>query len=145
MTQPSRLRRVLSRRARRGFSLIEVMVAMTILSIVLLDLAKVTTALALRGRTADLVAKRVAALQLEANKMGAVPYASLAGWSTTDQTITRGNFTYTRKLTITAASTTRYSIKIVVIPSADPTKKDSVMLDRALPPSSSPLCVGCGA
>lgn len=130
-------------RARQGFSLIEVMVAMTILSIVLLNLAKVTTALAIRGRGNDLLAKRSAALQLETNKFGAVPFASLAGWVTTDQTVTRGTFTYTRKLTITPLSTTRYTVKIVVIPSSDATKKDSVILDRTLPPTGSPLCAGC--
>jgi prepilin-type N-terminal cleavage/methylation domain-containing protein len=131
-----------SKRARKGFSLIEVMVAMTVLSLVLLQLAKVTTALALRGRTSDLVAKRVASLQLEANKFGAVPYSRLANWSVADQTITRGNFTYTRHLVITKVSNTRYSVKIVVTPTLDATKKDSVMIDRTQPPQSS-LCTGC--
>lgn len=130
--------------ARKGFSLIEVMVAMTILSLVLLSLAKVTTAIALRSRTNDILAKRTASLQLEANKFGAVPFSSLAGWSTTDQTITRGNFTYTRHLVMSPVSTTRYSVKIVVTPSADPTKKDSVMIERTLPPTTSPLCTGTG-
>jgi hypothetical protein len=118
------------------------MVAMTVLSLVLLQLAKVTTALALRGRTSDLVAKRVASLQLEANKFGAVPYSRLANWSVADQTITRGNFTYTRHLVITKVSNTRYSVKIVVTPTLDATKKDSVMIDRTQPPQSS-LCTGC--
>ena len=131
-----------SKRARKGFSLIEVMVAMTVLSLVLLQLAKVTTALALRGRTSDLVAKRVASLQLETNKFGAVPYSRLANWSVADQTITRGNFTYTRHLVITKVSNTRYSVKIVVTPTLDATKKDSVMIDRTQPPQSS-LCTGC--
>ena len=128
---------------RRGFSLIEVMVAMTILSIVLLSLGKLATAAAVRGRTNDLVIKRMAALQLEANKFGAVPFSALSTWSTANLTVTRGNFTYTRKLTITAASANHYTIKIVVVPSTDTTRRDSVMFDRSLPPSGSPLCVGC--
>jgi prepilin-type N-terminal cleavage/methylation domain-containing protein len=136
-----RVRARFSTRARNGFSLIEVMVAMTMLSLVLLQLAKVTTALALKNRTNDLVAKRTASLQLEANKFGAVPWASLATWSVTDQTITRGNFTYTRHLVITKTGINRYSVKIVVTPSADATKKDSVMIDRTQPPAS--LCKGC--
>jgi prepilin-type N-terminal cleavage/methylation domain-containing protein len=130
-------------RSRKGFSLIEIMVAMTVLSIVLLNLAKVTTALALRNRTNDLLAKRTASLQLEANKFGAVPFASIAGWSTADQIMTRGNFSYTRKLTITPQTATRYTIKIVVIPTLDATKKDSVIIDRTQPPTGSPLCTGC--
>jgi len=131
------------KRARKGFSLIEVMVAMTILSIVLLNLAHVMTAIAVRGRGSDVLAKRTAVLQLEANKFGAVRYADLATWSTTAQSFTWGNFTYERRLTITPQGATRYTIKIVVVPQADPTKADSIMLDRTLPPTSSPLCKGC--
>ena len=129
-------------RPRRGFSLIEIMVAMTIFSIIMLSLAKVITGLATRGRTNDLVAKPNAALQLEANKFGGVPYASLSTWSTTDKTVTAGTFTYTRKLTITQSATNRYTVKIIVVPSLDATKKDSVVLDRTRPPSSA-LCTGC--
>lgn len=135
-------RRAGQRRTRAGFSLIEVMVAMTVLSIVLLNLAKVTTGLATRARTNDLVAKRTAALALEANKFGAVPFSSLGTWSTTNQTVTRGTFTYTRRLTISSLSSSRYSVKIVVVPTADTTKKDSLMLNRTQPPQNA-LCQGC--
>lgn len=128
---------------RSGFSLIEVMVAMTILSIVLMSLAKFATIIAVRGRDNDLVAKRTAALQLEANKFGAVPFSALANWPVADQTITRGNFTYTRKLSIAAPSSNRYTVKIVVVPVSAPTRADSVLLDRTLPPAGTPLCVGC--
>ncbi len=130
------------KRVRRGFSLIEVMVAMTVFSLVMVSFGKAIAGLALRGRNGDLAAKRNASLQLEANKLGAVPFALLAGWPTTSQTITRGTFTYTRQVRITQVSTSRYSIKIIVIPSLDATKKDSVMLDRTKPPSSA-LCTNC--
>ena len=145
MTRPRQRYSIRGRRMRRaGFSLIEVLVAITVFSIVLLSLAKVTTALAMRGRANDVLANRTAALQLEANKFGGVPYATLASWSTTDQTITRGNFTYTRHLVITKNGISRYSLKIVVTPAADSTRPDSVMLDRALPPTTTPICLkGC--
>lgn len=130
------------KRIRHGFSLIEVMVAMTIFSLVMVSFGKAIAGLALRGRNGDLAAKRNASLQLEANKFGAVPFSLLAAWPTANKTITRGTFTYTRQLTITQVSTTQYSIKIVVTPSLDATKKDSVMLDRTKPPSSA-LCANC--
>jgi len=119
---------------------------MSVLSLVLLSLAKVTTAIALRSRDNDLLAKRSASLQLEANKLGAVPYDSLRIWSTTDTTIVRGNFQYRRHLVIRKSATfiNRYSVKIVLTPALDSTKKDSVMLDRSQPPSTTPLCrFGC--
>jgi len=128
---------------RKGFSLIEVMVAMTILSIVMMSLAKIGVSVAVKGRTNDLVAKRNAALQLEANKLGTVPFTSLGTWSTTTKTFNLGGFSYTRRTTISAATLSRYAIKVVVIPTLDPTKKDSVMFDRTKPPSVSVLCTTC--
>ena len=51
---------------RKGFSLIEVMVAMAMLSIVLVSLAKIGITVATRGRLNDVSAKRNAALQITA-------------------------------------------------------------------------------
>lgn len=130
-------------RSRQGFSLIEIVVAMTILAVALLSIAKSTTALAMRGHGTDVVAKRNAALQLEENKFEAVPFSSLATWSTADQTFSWGSFSYTRRLAITAVTSTRDSIKVVVVPAADTTKKDSVILIRANPSTSTPLCTTC--
>ena len=116
---------------------------MTILSIVMMSLAKVGVSVAVKGRMNDLRAKRNAALQLEANKLGTVPFDQLGTWSTVTKTFKLGDFAYTRRTTIGGVSTTRFTVKVVVIPTLDPTKKDSIMFDRTRPPSGSPLCVGC--
>lgn len=129
--------------SRKGFSLIEIVVAMTILSAVLLSVAKATTALAVRGHGTDVVAKRNAALQLEENKFEAAPFASLATWSTTDKTLSWGTFSYTRRLSITQVTSTRDSIKIVVVPSSDTTAKDSVIFTRGKLSAPPPLCTVC--
>lgn len=130
---------------RSGFSLIEVMVALVLLGIILVSLARASTVVAVRGRTNDLAAKRTAVLQMEANKFGAMPFATLTAFSTANQTFTRGDFTYTRRLSITSmnSANTRYTVKIVVVPSTDPARPDSLIFDRTLPPTGSPLCVGC--
>ena len=128
---------------RRGFSLIEVMVALTLMSVVLVSVAKIGVALTTSGRRNDLAAKRNAVLQLEANKFGAVPFASLAGWSTADRSLSQGGFDYTRKLAIRKISSKRYTVTVTVIPTLDPSKKDSVVFDRTQPSSGTPLCVGC--
>ena len=119
------------------------MVAMTVLSIVIMSLAKIGVAVAVKGRTNDLVAKRNAALQLEANKLGTVPFANLGTWSTTTKAFTLGGFTYTRRTTISSMNMYRYAVKVVVIPTLDPTKKDSVMFERTKPPATSVLCTTC--
>lgn len=130
-------------RARQGFSLIEIMVAMTILAIVMSSLARLATIIAVRGRGNDFYAKRSMALEREANKFGSAPLTTLAAWNTSDQSFTVGGFSYTRKLTISQATSTRYSIKIVIVPTAAPAAKDSVSFDRTSPPSTTVLCTGC--
>ena len=132
--------------SRRAFTLIEVMVALTLLSFVLVSLAKASTIVATRGRDNGLSAQRTAALTLEANKMGAVPFANLSNYLTAHpgSTFTAGGFSYTRRMTITSKASNRYAIKIVLVPSTDTTRKDSVFFDRTLPGTNSPLCVtGC--
>lgn len=130
--------------ARRAFTLIEVLIALTLLSIVLVSLAKASTIVAVRGRDNGLAAQRTAALTLEANKMGTVPFASLSNYLTAHpgSTFTIGSFAYKRRMTITSQSSNRYTIKIVLLPSTDTTKKDSVSFDRTLPGTNSPLCLG---
>jgi prepilin-type N-terminal cleavage/methylation domain-containing protein len=125
---------------RRGFSLIEVMVAVTLMGIVLMSLGKVAAVSSQRGRTNDLLAKRTFALQQQANLLGSLPYANLAGLPTS-KSYTAGDFTFTRRLTITA-TTQRTTIRVVVVPSADTMRKDSVTVERN-GGSGSPLCQGC--
>lgn len=132
-----------ARTARPGFSLIEIIVAMTLLAVVLLSLSGMAAKAAVRAETNDLMTKRTAALQLEASKLGAMPFTTLAALSTASASYTLDGFTYTRRLTRTAG-TNRYTIKVVIVPALDTTKKDSVIFDRANPPSSTPLCTsGC--
>jgi len=134
-------KRTIRSRRRRGFSLTEVIMAMTLLSVVLLSLAKMSFVLSQRSRANDLLAKRNAVLVQEANKFGAMPYASLANFSSGTQNFTAGDFKYTRRLTKTVTGV-RTDLKIVIVPTRDATKMDSVTLYRTLP-AGSPLCVGC--
>ena len=130
------------RRVRRGFSLVEVLVALTLLSLVLMSMAKMAFTIAAAGRYNDVVAKRTAVLVQEANKFNAMPFDSLATVVTTAKTFTMGDFKFTRSLTITTNSTTRKTIKIVITPYYYTTKKDSVFVTRTKP-AGSPLCTSC--
>lgn len=130
------------RRPRRGFSLTEVMVAMTLLSIILMSLARVTFQMAASGRLNDVVAKRNAVLVQEANKFNAMPFDSLATVSTAEKTYTFGDFKFTRRISITGAGTQRRTINIAIVPFTNPARVDSVIVHRSKP-TGSPLCVGC--
>src|SRR3954469_21373751 len=139
-------RAIRSRRKRGGFSLVEVLVALTMLSIILMSLARVTFQMAASSRTNDIVAKRTAALIEEANKYSAMQYGLLASSSAT--TLTFGDFRFQRTVTVTPRSgyTTQSTVKILIVPYIagvlTTAKKDSVVLYRTNPPGS-PLCTSC--
>lgn len=128
-------------RQRRGFTLAEVIVAMTFLSIVLLSMARMSMVVSKRGRTNGISAKRTFVMIEEANKFGAMPYDTLAAFSTSNVTRTAGDFTYTRRLARTILSN-RITLKIAIVPRADTTMVDSVWVNRSKP-AQSPLCTGC--
>jgi prepilin-type N-terminal cleavage/methylation domain-containing protein len=134
-------------RSRRGFSLIEVMVAMAFLSLILIGLARVTFQMAASSRTADIVAKRNAALIEDANKFNAMRFSSIPSVVTTTVDLKYGDFKFQRRLAITTNSSAWYTIKIVITPYIagvlTTSKKDSVFVQRAQP-AGSPLCTsGC--
>jgi prepilin-type N-terminal cleavage/methylation domain-containing protein len=132
-----------ARKAREGFSLIEIMVALTILALVLSSLAQLTEIVAVRARSNDVYAKRSAVLQMEANKFGAAPLSTLNSWSTADQVDTVNGFIYTRKLSIVKSSSTQDSIKIVVVPATSGVASDSAIIIRAKPTTATSLCKTC--
>ena len=130
---------------RRGISVIEIMIALTILGVVMMSLGKLSVMVSMRGRTNELVASRNFAMQQQSNKFSAMAYDSVRTFPTVQQTLASGSFRYLRRLSITqpAAGTNRYQVKIVIVPLSDTTKKDSLTLDRTQPPGNSVLCVGC--
>ena len=141
MTMPLFRRRIRIQRRRRGFTLAEVVVAMTLLSVVLLSMARMSMVVSTRGRTNSIAAKRTFAMIEEANKFGAMSYTTLSNFSTADATITAGDFTYTRRLARTIVSN-RITLKIAIVPSANTAMVDSVWVYRSKA-AESPLCVGC--
>ena len=115
---------------------------MTLLSVVLLSMARMSIVVSTRGRTNAISAKRTFVMIEEANKFGAMPYATLLAFSTADTTKTMGDFTYTRRLTRTVTSN-RITLKIAVVPAApNAAMVDSVWVYRTMP-AQSPLCTGC--
>lgn len=134
------------RRRRAGFSLTEVLVALTLLSIILMSLARVTFQMASSSRTNDTFAKRNATLIEEANKFNAMPFDSLATVNVATKTLTFGDFKFQRRLTVTNNSAVFRTVKIVVTPYIGgvltTSRKDSVFVYRTKP-AGSPLCTTC--
>lgn len=123
-------------------SLIEIMIAMTMLGIVLVTIAKLSLSVAYAGRVNDLVSTRTAVLQQQAARLGAIPYATLQAMSTAADTITVGGTTYSRVITLTPAP--KYTtVKIVLTPNSSSAARDSLSFTRANASGGSPLCSGC--
>src|SRR5438128_5978102 len=129
---PTPSRRPDRARRRKGFTLAEVIVAMTFLSVVLLSMARMSMVVSKRGRTNAIAAKRTMVMIEEANKFGAMPYDTLAAFSLSNATKTAGDFTYTRRLT-RSITNDRITFMVAVVPSADATMVDSIWVYRSKP------------
>ena len=130
-------------RARRGFTLIEVLVALTLLACTLIPLAWLSVIVSSRGRRTDLAAQRTAALQEDVSWLGGITFTRIDSVTTGTASLTAGSFSYTRRIAVTKPATNRRTITIVITPTADTTMKDSVVFDRTSAASGSPLCKGC--
>lgn len=140
MNSPSRPRHTPS--ARTGFSLIEIMIAMTMLGIVLVTIAKLSLSVASAGQSNNLVANRSAALEQQAERLGAIPFPTLQTLSSGTTTITIGGIAYARTITLTPG-TKRIDVKVVLAPTSNLAAADSLLFTRANASGGSPLCSGC--
>lgn len=129
---------------RSGFSLIEIIVSLTLLAVAMTALGKLAVILDQDNSTVDLRARRNFALMREENKFLAMRYDTLtsASFSTAQKTLYAGGLGYYRRITLTSDGNNRYTVKIVIVPLSDTTKKDSVTFDRSKTVSDV-LCTGC--
>jgi prepilin-type N-terminal cleavage/methylation domain-containing protein len=128
---------------KRGFSLIEVIIAMSILAIVMILLATLAIAIGRRGRVNALTTQRNLALAQQAGRLQAMPFADVMTLSSGTSQLLVGDFQFNRTFTITPSGSNRYTIKVVVWPIAGEFKADSVTIDRSRPATGTPLCTTC--
>ena len=131
-----------SRAARRGLSLIEVMVAIVVLAIMMSFVGHISSSVAQSNRRNDVIAKRTFAMQQQANIIGAMPFSSL---TTTvlpaSKNFTLGNFNYIRRVTLTTTGTITSgrttAITITIVPqtgyASDTLLKESLSMLRSSP------------
>ena len=136
--------RMSRKRPRSGMTLIEVVVACTLLAITLTSFTALSLKMAARNRRNMFLEQRTATLLQEVNRDESMPYDSLATYLRKDSTMV-GNGYYVWEYTIDADSVStsgksRYKkIKITITPRLDPTYTQSATVRRAKPPYVNPL------
>lgn len=141
------MRRVLRRRrARRscaGFTLVEVIIAMTLLSAVLIILATLSTSVTRRGRLNELTTKRNLALAQQGSRVQTMPWDDVVTLTSGSAQLLVGDFTFNRRFVVTAAGANRRIIRVVIAPLVQEFRPDSVTIERTRPASGTPLCSTC--
>ena len=118
--------------APRGFTLIEVMVSMTILSVGILLLSSLLLRSTRTAEAASSVSYQTAILAAEIGRYDALPFTQLAA-GTTCTTVTTSPLPHEMCITITNVSAKVRQVKVKVTPTAPTTiAADSVMFERSI-------------
>ena len=118
------------RGAVQGFTLIEVLISITILSLSTLAMATLLARASGQARLVSMSTYRTAALTEEVGRLGALPFSSLVA-GTTCVTVTAAPFPHTRCSTITSVSVKVMSVKVKITPTATNISADSTMFERS--------------
>lgn len=130
-------------RPRRGLSIIEIIVAMTLLAVVIGALGVLSAKTAQRARTLDRTSARTFVLMQQANRFSVLPYDSIPSYAPRTDTVIAGRFKYVRTFSYTEGVTgSAYrTVKVLLYQVGDPTKKDSLVFLRAKTYARSPLFI----
>ena len=136
-------------RTRDGVSLIEIIIAMTLLVVVLGALSVLTTRTVKRSRDLDIGSARTFVLMQQSNRFASLPYDSIPTYAPSGtprvDTITTGRYKYQRKVSYTQATTgSEYrTVKVILKPVSDTgyksPKPDSLVFQRAKTYATTPL------
>jgi prepilin-type N-terminal cleavage/methylation domain-containing protein len=132
-----------NREGRKGFVLVEVIVAMVLLAVAVSSLAALVYSVSHSGIKTSGDAFRNGVLMQEVNRLEGIPYDSIPN-GTSSVTESTGLYPHTRIVTVTEpqASVIK-SIKVVIKPSNPQFKADSVSFIRTKSRTSRVLCTDC--
>ncbi len=139
------LRETREPRTRDGITLIEIIVAMTMLVFVLGALSVLTTRTVKRSRDLDVGSARTFVLMQQSNRFSSLPYDSIPSYAPRVDTIQTGRFWYERRLTyVQGATGSEYrTLKVLLQPLYVTTtfqlRPDSLVFQRAKTYAKTPL------
>ena len=133
-----------SAKQRKGFVIVEVIVAMVLLAVAITSLAALMYSISQSGMAATGNAYRNGVLMNEVNRLEALPYDSIAVGSTSINAST-APYPHTRVITVTElVANSIKAIKVVITPTNAKYKPDTLSFTRTKARTSKALCtVGC--
>jgi prepilin-type N-terminal cleavage/methylation domain-containing protein len=127
-----------NRSPERGFTLVEVLISMTVLSLGLVMLGSLLIRSARQATAASSVVYETAALSREVGRLGAMPFAALVAGNSCD-TVTARPLPHIMCRTITSVNPKKKTVKVKVSPSGNPLlTADSTMFERSISGDASP-------
>ena len=133
-------------RRRSGVSLIEIIVAMTLLVTVLGSLSVLITRTVKRSRDLDIGSARTFVLMLQSNRFSSLPYDSIPSYAPKIDTLYAGRYKYERRLSYVQGTTgSEYrTLKVMLQPlktnqNQASMKPDSLLFQRAKTYDRTPL------
>lgn len=117
-------------RNRRGVSLIEVMVAVTLLGLIATVQTVATMRLAIHNRQAAVGVSRATAMTTAADFFATMPLASIAGNLGCTTLALPENYPHARCVTSTAVNASVSRIRIIIAPTNTAFRADTVIVDR---------------
>jgi prepilin-type N-terminal cleavage/methylation domain-containing protein len=129
--------------SRAGFTLIEAIMSMAILATVMVMLSQLSLTVGRRAYVNDLTTKRNLAVAQQADRLYSLSFDQVAALGSGTTQMLVGDFMFNRRLTVTATTTSRYTIKVVIAPIAAEFTPDSVTISRTRPAAGTPLCTTC--
>jgi type II secretory pathway pseudopilin PulG len=111
-----------------GFSLVESLVALMLVSTVMLLLAPAIFHVANERVTVEAAAEREAALEGESDRLSSLPFTDLDGQA--GCTELSDPFPHTRCIVITEVNNQKRDVKVRIVPTNSAVARDSVMMTR---------------
>ena len=132
-----------SSEGRKGFVLVEIIVAMVLLAVAVSSLAALVYSVSHSGIRTSGDAYKNGVLMQEVNRLEGIPYDSIPAQNTTVR-FTTPQYTYDRTVVVTdVQANVIKSIKVVIKPTNPQFKSDSVSFIRTKSRTSRVLCTDC--
>jgi hypothetical protein len=132
-----------AREPRKGFVIVEIIVAMVLLAVAVSSLAALMYSVSQNGSKAVGNAYRNGVLMHEVNRLEGIPYDSIANGSSS-VTVTTAPYPHTRLITVSEpVANVVKSIRVVITPTNSMFKPDTVSFLRTKARTSRALCKTC--